>query len=230
MTTVLFVHGTGVRNPGYEETFKRIEQQLLALQPNLTVERCLWGDAYGIRKIDVALASIPRKDKKLALGEEREDYEIVLWEQLYRDPLYELRVLSLKPGEKSAASPWGKKPGDGLKLRVQSLSPSAELQAKLQEAGIAEEFEQAREAVIRSEPYNEAFQKASDPLDEYRQAVARAIIAQSMAECEQQELFPGKVEDVSVDSRQPFPRSHSAYWTNPITWEAIAQKLRTYAI
>jgi hypothetical protein len=30
MTTVLFVHGTGVRQPGYEETFKLIEQKLQA--------------------------------------------------------------------------------------------------------------------------------------------------------------------------------------------------------
>ncbi len=35
-------------------------------------------------------------------------------------------------------------------------------------------------------------------------------------------LFPGRVQDVEVDSRQPFPASHSAYWTNPATWKAIA--------
>jgi pimeloyl-ACP methyl ester carboxylesterase len=34
-------------------------------------------------------------------------------------------------------------------------------------------------------------------------------------------LFPGKVEDKRVDSKQPFPHAHSAYFTNPQTWEAI---------
>jgi len=40
MTTVLFVHEPGVRNPGYEEAFKLIEQKLQAAHPDLKVERC----------------------------------------------------------------------------------------------------------------------------------------------------------------------------------------------
>lgn len=32
---------------------------------------------------------------------------------------------------------------------------------------------------------------------------------------------PKKVKDVEVFSKQPFPRSHGAYWTNPRTWEVI---------
>jgi hypothetical protein len=35
-------------------------------------------------------------------------------------------------------------------------------------------------------------------------------------------VFHGQVRDVEVDSRQPFPESHSAYWTNPQTFSAIA--------
>ena len=34
-------------------------------------------------------------------------------------------------------------------------------------------------------------------------------------------VFPGKVRDVRVDSKQPFPHAHGAYFTNPETWEAI---------
>ena len=34
-------------------------------------------------------------------------------------------------------------------------------------------------------------------------------------------VFAGKVKDVSVESRQPFPESHSAYWTNDAVWQAI---------
>src|SRR4028119_1514233 len=121
MTTVLFVHGTGVRNPGYEDTFKLIEQKLLAQRPDLKVERCFWGDSLGT-KLNARGASIPLYDATLALAEgEAEDYEIVLWEQLYCDPLYELRVLSLKPVEESEASPFGEQPGDELHSRVESL-------------------------------------------------------------------------------------------------------------
>ncbi|MET8828515.1 hypothetical protein ABZX40_22565 [Streptomyces sp. NPDC004610] len=38
-------------------------------------------------------------------------------------------------------------------------------------------------------------------------------------------LFPGRVTDVAVDSRQPFPAAHSAYWTNPEVYRHIADRL-----
>ncbi|MFH8655289.1 hypothetical protein [Streptomyces afghaniensis] len=39
------------------------------------------------------------------------------------------------------------------------------------------------------------------------------------------ELFPGRVTDVAVDSGQPFPAAHSAYWTNPAVYRHIADRL-----
>ncbi|HEY9904683.1 MAG TPA: hypothetical protein V6D43_19985 [Candidatus Sericytochromatia bacterium] len=198
MTTVLFIHGTGVRNPGYEETFQLIEQKLQAERPDIRVERCLWGDSLGT-KLNAQGASIPLYDATLALDEgEEEDYFIVLWEQLYCDPCYELRVLSLKPVDEGAGSPFGEQPRDELRSRVERLSPSPELQAKLEQAGIASVFDKARDAVIRSDPYSQALQTASEELGEYREAVARAIVAQAMFECEQQEMFPPILTDASL--------------------------------
>lgn len=198
MTTVLFVHGTGVRNPGYEETFKLIEQKLQAARPDLKVERCLWGDSLGT-KLNAKGASIPLYDATLALDEgEEEEYSIVLWEQLYCDPFYELRVLSLKPVDESTGNPFGEQPGDELHSRVERLSPSPELQARLEQAGIAEVFEEALEAVIRSDSYSQALQTASEELGEHRDAVARAIVAQAMFECEQQEMFPPILTDAQL--------------------------------
>ncbi|MFH8496838.1 hypothetical protein [Streptomyces coeruleorubidus] len=39
------------------------------------------------------------------------------------------------------------------------------------------------------------------------------------------ELFPGRVTDVPVDSGQPFPAAHSAYWTNPAVYRHIVDHL-----
>ena len=39
------------------------------------------------------------------------------------------------------------------------------------------------------------------------------------------ELFPGRVTDVAVDSGQPFPAAHSAYWTNPAVYRHIVDRL-----
>ncbi|OLD95260.1 MAG: hypothetical protein AUI36_46240 [Cyanobacteria bacterium 13_1_40CM_2_61_4] len=38
-------------------------------------------------------------------------------------------------------------------------------------------------------------------------------------------LFGAKVKDVPVDNRQPFPYTHSAYWSNEDAWKAIAERL-----
>jgi hypothetical protein len=39
------------------------------------------------------------------------------------------------------------------------------------------------------------------------------------------ELFPGRVTDIAVDSGQPFPAAHSAYWTNPAVYRHIVDHL-----
>ncbi|MEQ8974619.1 MAG: hypothetical protein RIE73_30065 [Coleofasciculus sp. C1-SOL-03] len=38
-------------------------------------------------------------------------------------------------------------------------------------------------------------------------------------------VFPNKVQDVLVDNKQPFARSHGAYWTNKAVWKAIIPQL-----
>lgn len=38
-------------------------------------------------------------------------------------------------------------------------------------------------------------------------------------------LFPGRVTDVPVDSRQPFPAAHSAYWSHPAVYRHIVERL-----
>ncbi|WP_460071335.1 hypothetical protein [Streptomyces sp. YKOK-I1] len=40
-----------------------------------------------------------------------------------------------------------------------------------------------------------------------------------------QPLFPAHATDVPLASGQPFPHSHSAYWTNPALYEAVAGRL-----
>ncbi|MFN6540621.1 MAG: hypothetical protein RM021_030355 [Nostoc sp. EkiNYC01] len=195
MTTVIFVHGTGIREPEYNETFEIIEQKIHAQRPDIKVAPCLWG-ALGAR-FNANPASVPLEDATLALSQREEDADIVLWGQLYRDPLYELRLLSLKPVE--AGNPFGEEPGDILQSRVASLTPASQLQAKLHEAGIAEVFEQAREAVIHSEPYELALLTVSESdLSEYYAPIARAVVAQAMFISEQQEKFPPILTDAQL--------------------------------
>ncbi|MFG2605598.1 hypothetical protein ACGFT2_18940 [Streptomyces sp. NPDC048514] len=38
-------------------------------------------------------------------------------------------------------------------------------------------------------------------------------------------VFPGRVHDIAVDGRQPFPLAHSAYWSNPELYRVLAPEL-----
>jgi hypothetical protein len=40
-------------------------------------------------------------------------------------------------------------------------------------------------------------------------------------------VFPGEasIMDIEVDNKQPFPQSHSAYWSNKAVWEAISKRI-----
>ncbi|MFN6560293.1 MAG: hypothetical protein RMY28_010835 [Nostoc sp. ChiSLP01] len=195
MTTVIFVHGTGIREREYNQTFEIIKQKIHAQRPDITVAPCLWGKLGA--KFNAHRASVPLEDATLALSQADEDADIILWRQLYRDPLYELRLLSLKPIE--LENPFGEQPGDVLQSRVASLTPASQLEAKLQEAGIAEVFEQARETVTHSEPYERALLAVCESdLSEYYAAIARAIVAQAMFLSEQQEKFPPILTDAQL--------------------------------
>ncbi|MDJ0718376.1 MAG: hypothetical protein QNJ54_29810 [Prochloraceae cyanobacterium] len=38
-------------------------------------------------------------------------------------------------------------------------------------------------------------------------------------------IFKGRMKDVKVDNKQPFPEAHSAYWSNPDVWNEILNAL-----
>ncbi|UKO95735.1 hypothetical protein [Nostoc sp. UHCC 0870] len=199
MTTVIFVHGTGVRGREYEETFQIIEQKIHAHNADITVAPCVWGDVFGT-KLNANGASVPLYDGTLALDEvETEDPDVVLWGELYRDPLYELRLLSLKSIEEGSSNPFEEQPADRLQRQVENFTPTPELEAELSKAGITGVFREAREVVIHSQAYEEVLPIVSESdLNEYSAVVARAIVAEAMLISEQQERFPPILTDAKL--------------------------------
>lgn len=180
MTTLVFVHGTGVRQPAYEQTFRIVEGFVTEQRPDITVVPCFWGEQFG-SKLNAEGRSIPLFDATLALDQgEEEESNIILWQQLYQNPLYELGLLSLQPSTAGDSNPFGEQPGDQLHDRLLDLIPSGELQEKLQAAGIAEVFDQARRHVTRSDVYQDVLNQVSDSDSDCYDTIARAIIAQAM--------------------------------------------------
>ncbi len=192
MTSVVFVHGIGTREPDYTNTFGLIERKLHEIFPQLKAVRCYWGD-IGAR-LHQDGASIPLYDSTRAIEAylSEEDYEIALWEQLYRDPFYELRILANRSTEQDSFVPGQPTPGEGLDERVKNLKVTDPvLKEKLKEADIAEAFDDAKRIVINSRPYADAINSLSNEADlgVYKLAIARAIVAVAIIELEQRTLL-----------------------------------------
>ncbi len=176
---IIFVHGTGVRQPDYSKSFSAISEQLKKRDSDLRVRECYWGGIHGTT-LRAAGASIPPSDTNRALKADLSDaeFKLGLWELLYQDPLLELQVLHLHSGKE--ALPGGRPPGYKLKENVRTLAPSNELCGLLAQADIAKVFDKAREQTISDRDYQEAVDSAQPPFGDYRSAIARALVAQSV--------------------------------------------------
>lgn len=199
MTTVLFVHGTGVRKDDYQESLEVVTKELKTLRPNINVESCLWGDTLGA-KLSEKVLSVPNYDSTLSVGDPArpEDYQRALWGMLYQDPLYELQVLALAGRTTNGAIGQDDPPGELLDAQVRRFQPTAALQARLADAGLANTFEAARQAVVDSDAYRDALQSAAEDLAPYRAAVARAIIAQAIMLARIQDRYPAVLMDADL--------------------------------
>jgi hypothetical protein len=180
MTTVVFVHGTGVREPHYTAAFGQVKRELQLIRADLAVARCYWGGTCGTI-LHQDGASIPEYPASMSLGAAfPADYDSALWGLLYNDPYYELRTLALRSGYAVDFVPGSMPPGQLLDEKTRELAPSAKLLDQLEAGDIRELFAEARDAIVMSAAYTEALASAPVGLGEYRAAIARAIVAESM--------------------------------------------------
>jgi hypothetical protein len=196
MTTVLFVHGTGVRKDAFEISFTKIAAEL-SKRPNVSAKPCYWGHLGS--ELHAGGVSIPEYDTTRALGEDDgvlatsgEEYEVALWGILYEDPLYELRVLAVRQETTQQCITGQLQPGAVLAQRAESFEVPTALGQLLRDGGIDKQFDSARQSVTSSEPYRVALETASNGLAEYRAAIGRAFIAKAAALVEQGG-FPARV-------------------------------------
>lgn len=100
MTTILYVHGTGVRSAGYQASLDHIRAGVAQVLPQVRVEPCPWGDVLG--------AGEPRPELRPAAGAADgirwADAERAVWARLYDDPLYEIRLASLEARDTGATT------------------------------------------------------------------------------------------------------------------------------
>lgn len=107
-----------------------------------------------------------------------EDADVAIWSVLYADPLYDLRILRLRP---TAPQPFGTPPAE-IQLRdMAAFAPSASSRSFFDSFGLAELLDKCCSGgrgirrVAGCRDHDEC-----DPV-EHRQAIARAIVAETLA-------------------------------------------------
>jgi hypothetical protein len=178
MSSVIFVHGTGVRQKAYDQSFNIINGEIKAKKPFVDVRRCLWGDRCGV-KLNGGGSSIPTYDTARAVGPtlSGDDDIVALWSALYQDPLYELRLLALRQEESTEAIPGQMPPWTQLENAVRKLDPSLEVVELLQKTGYEPFWTDSHASVADSGELKDALRTVGSSAGEHRAAIARALVA-----------------------------------------------------
>jgi hypothetical protein len=96
---ILFVHGTGVREPAYDRSLEIIAAAGARAIPGLSVLPCYWGGPEGCR-LRADGKSIPEYDTARAIAElEEPELAIARWRLLYEYPESELDAVLGSPGQ-----------------------------------------------------------------------------------------------------------------------------------
>jgi hypothetical protein len=186
MTTVLFLHGTGVREAEFETTYGLIEQGFKPY-PGITMARCYWG-AIGadVDRADFGksfyFAPEPKKKKRgkdaAATEVPEAEKELARWARLFDDPLAEVRISPLirplPPGFL----------GQTLGERAGKLAGHAELAAGLSASGLTESFAEAVALLTGSPEFRDHFADSTAKDGETLLLLSRSLVAGCLAVAE----------------------------------------------
>jgi hypothetical protein len=185
MTTVIFVHGTGVRfSEKYEETFAVIQEKLGV---KYEVKPCNWGSlAVGIVRPVDGFKSIPDERYSKTTSEHKENPEKAKWFHLSHYPYIELDEL-IRSDDNKYSDPSVEKQKKILLGKLEALSSSFEEEVILQKNShpfsslphdSINKFKEIQEQ--EREVFFSLINQIRHPkiLAEFRVAVARSIIVQ----------------------------------------------------
>jgi hypothetical protein len=179
MPNVLFVHGTGVRQPSYDETYAVIAAGLAKSLPDCELHRCYWGETEGSH-LRSGGASIPDYDTARAVGEvDSEDVAIAAWRLLYEDPDSELDAFLGQPGAAKPFNPAAEAPLEVLTALLET--ETAQTRALEQEIGVQSVWAKAKSQLLSSLSSAAAVNRSIPELDsEFRAALARSLVAHAI--------------------------------------------------
>jgi hypothetical protein len=203
MGTLLFVHGTGVRKESYDASFEVIAHRVARHLKLFTLRRCEWYTAMpGVADL-LSVPAYGATARSGLDGAEQEAYQ--LWDSLDLDPLWELRILGSKADILNGADmlPPGSISRSLLLLRkVKQTGATPPLNAMLNEYMLASSWPEAFNSVISENAVTErAATAAQQDVEEFAQALARAVIARLMIVADDNAVpaISGDIRDRLVD-------------------------------
>lgn len=191
VTTHVFVHGTGVREPAYGAAFDRFADNIAQIRPRHAVAQCYWGGAHGSR-LNAAGRSIPSGESHRSLEDPLlgaatdEDAEVALWGLLERDPLFELRLLSAGAVTLEELPPHAPLPGQELAAAARRLPASAAVASRAAGAGLDAVFPDAVERVLASAATADVLRQELALGGTLRAALARAFVADGLVRADEE--------------------------------------------
>ncbi len=198
MTSVIFVHGTGVREVRYARTLARVRDGLASRCPDVTILPCAWGDALGAIPPG-GPSLIPGKgirEKSSAKAEANGLDEVTARRYILDiDPLHQLSLISLAwrhrpkadlefPGEETASAV--------LQRHIAELPGQQALQAELGAAGLTVSFRESLSFIAESDAVAQALARIrvdDGEWGEFVTALGEAVIARAAREADV-ELWP----------------------------------------
>ncbi|MGW0895874.1 alpha/beta fold hydrolase [Streptomyces goshikiensis] len=201
MTTALFIHGTGVREPGFSDLYGRFTAGLREFAPDVRTASCYWGGELGAR-LGAGGLSVPYTGGRSrgGLDEAAGAVQTVgaagaadgteLWADLYRDPLAELAAAG--GGDSGAESGSGSRPGGGAELPLGAPLPAERPRALLaaldghvgdiaRGAGLPVPYLAAAVTELAASPLLSGAGAAVPDDEELARLLARALVAAALA-------------------------------------------------
>ncbi|MFJ8941627.1 hypothetical protein ACIRL0_38995 [Streptomyces sp. NPDC102365] len=200
MATVVFIHGTGVREPGFSALAGRVAAEFAALRDGLRVVPYYWGGLHGATLAGGGLSLPPEAGVSRGIGdvpaEAGPDDETSAWAVLYADPDAELALAAAEAASTTERPPGSVPPEQQIqtlleKLATQGDGPATELGPGL--AGAASEL--AAHPLLGPAA-------AALPPDELAAVAARRLVARIVAatlEADDPLVPTGDTRDTAVD-------------------------------
>lgn len=183
--TLIFIHGTGVRKAGYDQSMQSLLAGLKkAGRPDIKVVGFLWGDPLGVRIDDAAIDAVLPLARGKDVGRDDSQWEAALWAQLLEDPRFELRMAAIHdstPAGAQVAPLPGAAPLPDILVSGRVAALAAKLVDPLPGGIPAAVIGQAAIDLSQSPELAQAAIAAPDPDDpDLNRAIARAIVAQAL--------------------------------------------------